>query len=123
MEYLGESGDESLGVCQFENCVMPLIWGRDAKLWPSLELVIPVLDASRFRGHEVVVINWFAAGPDTIRSPEIRNPASCRNAGTGKNQYPVRPSNMFDQRLELRIHLTNPKPAWLTILQGFVSDA
>ena len=56
----------------------------------SFELVIPMLDPRRFRGHEVLKINRLPSRPDTLWSAKIRNAASGRDAGAGKNERLLR---------------------------------
>ena len=92
------------------------IWPRRAKRRPSLKFVVPMLDSSRFRRHEILVIHGLAAGPNAIRPPEIRNSASSRYSGPGKDHYPVRFSNVFDQFLQLGSHSRNSNLGHSTML-------
>jgi len=63
---------------------------------PGLELVVPVLDARGFRGHEVVVVDRAAARPDAVRAAEIGNAARRRHASPGEDQNPVRRAKALD---------------------------
>jgi hypothetical protein len=66
--------------------VMDGIGPCSSKSIPALELVIPMLDPRRFRGHEVLEINRLPPRPDTLRTTKIGNAAAGRNSGAGKDQ-------------------------------------
>src|ERR1700693_267463 len=108
IDILGQHRDDFLRIFKFYDRFVHRIWPRGAKRRPSLQLVVPVLNSSRFRSHEVLIINGPATGPNAVRSPEIRNTAFSRNPGSGEDHYPVRFSNVFDQIFQLSSHLTKP---------------
>ena len=56
-----------------------------AECLPTLELVIPVLDASGFVAHEIVIINRLAPFPYPLRAAEVGNAACRRDTGAGKD--------------------------------------
>src|SRR4029077_10128652 len=103
---LGEHRSDFSGVFQLYNGMMHRIWPRGLKRGPSLKLVVPVLDTRRFRGHKILVVHRLATSPNAIWPPEIRDPAPGRNASTGKDHYPVRFSEVFDQIFQFGSHRT-----------------
>ena len=68
---------------------------------PCLELVVPVLDAGRLGGEELVVVNRTPPGPDAARSAEIGDAARRRNAGPGEDEHaPRAPQRVHQPRID-----------------------
>ena len=72
-----------------------------AERGPAFELEIPVLDARRFRSHEVVVEDGLAALLHAVRPAKVGNAAAGRNIRAGENQNPFPLAKALDQALEL----------------------
>src|ERR1700744_2510129 len=80
------------------------VWSRCTKCRPCLEFVIPVLDPSRLRSHEILVVDRLGTFPNAVWSTEIRDPASGGNSGAGKDHDTVRGSEVSGQPLQLSGH-------------------
>jgi hypothetical protein len=105
IDVLGDHGNDSAHIFQFYDCMVYRVWPRGAKCRPGFELVVPVLDSGRFRGHEVLVIHRPATSPNAVWSPEIGDSASGRNTSAGKNHYPVCFPEVSSQVFQLSSHL------------------
>ena len=64
---------------------------------PAFQLVFPMLDSSLFRSHEILDEDRFAPGPHTLRSTEIGNAASRRNARAGEDERLLRSAEILSQ--------------------------
>ena len=71
------------------------------------ELLVPILDARRLGAHEVVEVDRLVRLPDALRSAEILDAASGRNAGTGEDEDAV---SVADEITEL--HAVTQAEAW-----------
>src|SRR5687767_5262232 len=54
---------------------------------PRLELLVPVLNARRFRRHEVVVVHGPPARPETAGTAKIRNAARGRDPRPDEDEH------------------------------------
>src|ERR1700736_4348585 len=111
IDVLGNHRLDLARVFQLYDRMVHWIGSRCAKRRPGLELVVPMLDSSCLGSHEVLVIYRPATSPNAIRSPEIGDSASSRDASAGKDHHSARFSQKFDQVFELSRHFTEPQIA------------
>src|SRR5439155_6648318 len=64
---------------------------------PRLELVVPVLDARRFRREKLVVVHGTPPRPHAVRPAEIGDAARRRDAGARKDEDALRPPERLDE--------------------------
>ncbi len=76
VDILGDNGYDFAGVFQPDDGVMNRIRPSRAEQGPRFELVVPMLDASCFRAHEVLVVNRRSSFPDAVWPAKVWNPAS-----------------------------------------------
>jgi hypothetical protein len=90
--------DDLPGCFQFRDGTMSLVRLGIPKPVPPLQFVIPMLDPRRFRRHEILEVYRLPPRPDSLRSPEIRDPAAGRNAGAGEDQRLARSPEIIGER-------------------------
>src|SRR3984893_7401933 len=73
IDILGDHSQNFSGSFQFHDRIMDRIWSGRTKSRPSFQLVIPMFDASRFRAHEVLIIDRSTFGPYAAGPTEIGN--------------------------------------------------
>jgi len=76
VDVLRDNRAESTGLFQADDRMMNRVRPGVAEGISPFELVIPMRDSRRFRGHEILEIDRLSPGPYTLRSTEIRNAAA-----------------------------------------------
>ena len=64
---------------------------------PAFQLVFPMLDSRRLRSHEILDADRFAPRPHTLRSTEIGNATSGRNACAREDERLLRSAEILSQ--------------------------
>ena len=85
IDILGYNGEDFSGLLQGDDSVVYFVWSGGFETRPSLEFVVPMLDPSTLRAHEIVVIDRRPFGPNTARPAEIGDTASRGCAGAGED--------------------------------------
>ena len=94
---LRDDATESPRPFQADDGIMNFVRSGVAESVSSFELVIPMLQARRFRRHEILIIDWLSPCPDTLRPAKIRNATAGGNAGAGENQRLRRSAEVVGQ--------------------------
>lgn len=110
VDILGHDGYDFTGLFQSDDGVVNRIRPSRAEQGPRFELVVPMLDASCFRAHEVIVVNRPSSFPDAVWTAKVRNPASGRYAGACKDHDPICFPQKTAQICHNRIHILDGDP-------------
>src|SRR4051812_31631429 len=85
IDILRDDASEFARVFQTHDRSMHRIRPRIAKSISAFQLIIPMLDAGRFRGHEILEVNRLPACPNAVWAAKVRYPAPGRDASPGEN--------------------------------------
>lgn len=106
---LGEYHGDLFGLLKLHDCMMHGVGSSCGNCSPAFQLVVPMLDPRGFRCHEILIIDRLTSPPNALRSTEIGNTTSGRDARAGKYQHPSCDFDISNQFRCRRIHCVTSK--------------
>jgi hypothetical protein len=105
---LRDDAADFAGLLQPDDGVVHRIRSCAQKSFPSLQFVIPMFDAGRFRSHEILEVNWLPPCPDTPGAAKIGDSAPGRDSSASENDCTARLAQVLGQIHIVTILYANP---------------